>query len=317
MKISNQTLTKLVHGAVQNVSKGKGYVVYYRCTDEQINHLKEVDSFLYDRTFFSASITIEFSTDATSFGFDHKIFSVGSLDSYDVYVNGTPYDFISLEENKDKSSIEIKLPEGHKNVVLYLPCDSEVGIKNFHIDGKWKKIPRRKENMICYGDSITQGYGSLIASLTYINAMNRQLNYEIVNHGIGGYWFDEGMIVNIDNFYPDKIVISLGTNQLWSSDKYERINKFFDKLSRVYPNVKTVVITPIWRSDKVDGDELIQDMRNYLFNVCSNYQNIHVIDGYELVPHIEYYYLDKLHPNGFGMEIYGVNLANKIKKIKW
>ena len=69
--------------------------------------------------------------------------------------------------------------------------------------------------------------------------------------------------------------------------------------------------------NKEDADALILDMKDYLFNVCSKYSNIKLIDGYTLIPHIEYYFLDLLHPNGLGMEVYGTNLAEKIKVLNW
>ena len=316
MKLTNEQLTKLVHGAIYNVKKENDYMLYYRCNQEQINHLEKVDKFLYDRTFFHASVTIEFDTDATSFSFKYKVLSVGSLDSFDVYVDGIPCQFLTLEDDGEKV-VEVMLPEGDKRVVIYLPCDSEAGIKEFVINGNFKEVSKRKETVLCYGDSITHGYGSLKSSITYINVCGRRLDWEIVNQGIGGYWFDEEYICPIGDSNPDKILVSLGTNQIWSNDKYDRIIKFFHRLSEVYPEIPVLVITPIWRGDKEGTDALILDMKDYLFNVCSKYSNIKLIDGYTLIPHIEYYFLDLLHPNGLGMEVYGTNLAEKIKVLNW
>lgn len=313
MKLSNKTLSKLVHGSIYNLKKDKGYMLYYRCNQEQMNHLEKVDKFLYDRSFFQASVTIEFETNANSFSFDYKVFNVGSFDSFDIYVDGVPYKFIQLERFIKQATVEVQLPKGNKRVVVYLPCDSEVGIKDLVIEGKWKKISDKRELVLCYGDSITHGYGSLKSSLTYINALSRELKWDVINQGIGGYWFDENYIYPIGNENPDRILISLGTNQLWSNDKYERIEKFFQKLEEVYPGIPTIVVTPIWRGDREGTNELIMDMKEYLITTCSKYFNIQLIDGFTLVPHIEYYFLDKLHPNGLGMETYGRNLANKLK----
>lgn len=317
MKLLNKTLTTLIHGSIYNVKKDKGYMLYYRCNQEQIDHLDKVEKFLYDRTFFQASVTVEFDTDALSFSFDYKIFSVGSFDSFDIYVDGVPYKFVTLENHIKQATVEVELPEGMKRVVMYLPCDSEVGIKDFTINGKFKKIPNRKETVLCYGDSITHGYGSLKSSLTYINVAARELEWEVVNQGIGGYWFDEDYVTSIGDTNPDKILVSLGTNQLWSTDKYERIDKFFDRLSEVYPNIPVLVIAPIWRGDREEGSWLIPEMKEYLFNACMKYSNVRFVDGYELIPHMDYYFLDKLHPNALGMEVYGRNLVKAIKKINW
>ena len=312
MKLTNLSLTKLVHGSIYSIRKDE-YMLYYRCTKEQIDYLQKVDDFLFVRSLFHASVTIEFDTDASSLSFDYKIFNIGSYDSFDVYINGVAHQFISLKSEIQQDRIEIELPKGNKRVVIYLPCDGEVGIKNFVINGKYKKINNRK-TLLCYGESITHGYGSLKSSLTYVNVVKRKLGLDIVNQGIGGYYFDENYIVPINGYKIDNILISLGTNQLWSNDKYERISKFFSKLNQVYPNASVLVVTPIWRGDVDGADELIADLKNHILKVCSEYSNITIIDGYNLVPHIEYYFLDKLHPNALGMELYGINLLEELKK---
>lgn len=309
-------IKELVHGSIYNIEKD-GYVVYYHCKQEQIDHLEQVDKFLFDRVVSSASITIEFDTTATSFSFDYKLFNIGSLDTIDIYVNGKLYKCVSLESYVGPTKLSVELPEGNKRVVIYLPCDSETGIRDLCINGSFQKVDKRNETVLCYGDSITQGYGSYKTSITYINVLARELNVEVINQGIGGYWFDEDYIYPIGKTKPDKILISLGTNQLWSLDRYERIDKFFNNLRNVYPGVPVLVISPIWRDDKEDADELILDMKEYLINVCKKYSNVSVVDGYTLVPHDNEYYFDKLHPNEIGMKIYGNNLAKEIKNIKW
>lgn len=43
-------------------------------------------------------------------------------------------------------------------------------------------------------------------------------------------------------------------------------------------------------------------------------QNVTVLDGFTLVPHLPEYFLDNLHPNCLGMELYGRNLVDFIRK---
>lgn len=42
--------------------------------------------------------------------------------------------------------------------------------------------------------------------------------------------------------------------------------------------------------------------------------NVTVLDGFTLVPHLPEYFLDNLHPNCLGMELYGRNLVDFIRK---
>ena len=49
--------------------------------------------------------------------------------------------------------------------------------------------------------------------------------------------------------------------------------------------------------------------------IAGSYKNVTVIDGMTLVPHLMEYYLDGLHPNCLGTEVYGRNLVEEIRKI--
>ena len=311
--LSNDRFLELVHGCVQTKEDGE-YITFYRCNDYQINHTA-FEEFYYVRSKFSASIKFEFYTEATKFGFDMRKVLVGSSDSFDLYVDNVAYEFLDFESLADECSISFNLPIGKKHVTLYLPNDSEIQFKNFWIDGNYEPVPLREKTMICYGDSITHGFGSYKAGFTYVHAMNRQMNFNVYNHGIGGYWYDENYISKLDGIDPDYILVSLGTNQMRSSDKYDRIDKFYENLSKTFPEAIVFVVTPIWRCDIPDAMELIVDMRDYIFNKFKDSKNIHVIDGLTLVPNIDYFFSDKLHPNAIGMEYYGNNLAKEIKNI--
>ena len=51
--------------------------------------------------------------------------------------------------------------------------------------------------------------------------------------------------------------------------------------------------------------------------VAGSYENVTIVDGFKLVPHLSEYYLDNLHPNIIGAETYGRNLAEHIRRIEW
>ena len=50
-------------------------------------------------------------------------------------------------------------------------------------------------------------------------------------------------------------------------------------------------------------------------DIVMKYDQIKVVEGYKLVPHLSEYYLDNLHPNQLGAEIYGRNLVCEIEKL--
>lgn len=317
MKLSNKTLSSLVHGAYKTL-ECDGYLTFRHYTDEQTDYLKFSD-FFHPRSMASSSVTIEFETDAQSISFDIKLLWVGSKDTIDLYTDGVFTDVFRIKDmgDKVKGKVFFTLPEGKKRVTVYLPIDSNVGVKNFTIDGKWKNIKKKSPKVLWIGDSITQGFGTFITSETYVNVAARALGYDVLNQGIGGYYFDSKVLMPMEGYTPDKIIIAMGTNQHRSADNRERIESFFDAFAKLYANVPTLVLTPIWRNNPTTDMELLKKTADMIYEICGKYDNVTVIDGFTLVPNLPEYFCDGLHPNALGGELYGNNLAKKIKELKF
>ena len=73
----------------------------------------------------------------------------------------------------------------------------------------------------------------------------------------------------------------------------------------------------IWRGDKPDKYSVYVSFCKKIKKICAEYSNITVVDGFKLVPHSSEYFLDDLHPNGEGCELYGRNLVLEIKRLKF
>ena len=73
-------------------------------------------------------------------------------------------------------------------------------------------------------------------------------------------------------------------------------------------------ISPIWRGDCPDRYDVFVRFCENVKKIAGAYPNVTVVDGFTLVPHLPEYYLDNLHPNGLGMELYGRNLTEVIKR---
>ena len=315
MKLSTKSIAPLIHGAY-SVTEREGYLTFSHYDEKQNEYLK-FSEFFYDRASFSSSVTIEFETDATFVSVDYKIFKVGSYDTVDLYANGVAVAIIHMKDRPDKGRLEFTLPDGKKKVVIYLPIDLNIGIKNLVIDGKWKNPKKNAPKVLWMGDSITQGFGTFITSETYVNVANRVLGYEILNQGIGGYYYDEKIITPMDNFTPDKIIVSMGTNQHRSPDKKERIEKYFEALDKVYNGIPVLAITPIWRCNPGTDMDMLVETANIIKEVAAKYPNVKVVDGFTLVPNLRDYFCDELHPNALGGELYGNNLVKAIKALKF
>ena len=126
--ISNQQVLQLIHGCVESKEIGE-YIAFYHCNSYQIKHT-EFDDFLHVRAPFSTSVTLEFYTDATKFGFDVKKVYIGSNDTFDLYIDNVAFEFRELETIADEDSVEFTLPAGNKRILLYFPNDSELDYHN-------------------------------------------------------------------------------------------------------------------------------------------------------------------------------------------
>lgn len=313
--MDNNDLKKFFHGVYDFLPCENGYMSFSRYSKEQREYLKFND-FFYIRTTFDGSITLEFTTNATKFGFEYKILGVSSKDTFDLYVNGNLFTQNKVAELSEEGSLEYSLKSGEKKVILYFPIDADIAIKNFYSDADMFVV-EKGEKVLFIGDSITQGYGTFETGQTFVNVANRALEYELLNQGIGGYYFDKNSLMPLENFVPDKVVVAMGTNLCYWDDKEKYIAEFFEKLPSVYGNVPVLVITPLWRSDYPDAFDQIRGIGDLIVKYASQLKNTTIVRGDEFIPHDEKYFYDKLHPNAFGGEIYGENLVKKIREIKF
>ena len=148
--------------------------------------------------------------------------------------------------------------------------------------------------------------------------MARELGYDILAQGIGGYRYEPNDVMTVDGFTPDKIIVALGTN--WYDDSsydYEfNVTEFYKRLISVFPNTPVLAITPIWRGD-IDNWERFIWCINKVKDTCAKYECIKLVDGFTLVPNVEECFSDRAHPNSFGSLMYSNNLIKAIKKLKF
>ena len=315
MKLSNKSIKNLIRGAIR-FEEENGYLYADRGSINQIDYL---NTNFKGRNFVEilmegSSIFIKFKTDAEKISFNYNMpLILNPKCSIDLYVNDVPYKFVHVEDIKIKGKLEFDLPSGEKTVTLYYPLDARLGVKNLVINGKWRKVKPPKTKVLWYGDSITEGYGAYYSSLIYATQVNNALNYDAINQGIGGYFYDAKFCQRM-GFVPDKIIIALGTNQINHPDKFEKIKEFYERLQLVFPARKILTITPIWRGELTDRTNF-NETCNYIASVAKNYGD--VINGLDLVPPVNEYFMDKVHPNALGMTVYANNLVKAIKKIRF
>ena len=314
MILTNKELQNFYFGAYSFEERDDGYLQAFQYTKEQMEYFKGAFDFWYDRCMATTAKTIEMKTDAQKISFEYKIIWKGSEDSFELMIDGLITKIDYVKDVKEEGKLEWQLPAGMKNVVIYLPADATLLIRNFEIDSKAER-PVKNEKVLWLGDSITQGFGPLRSAQTYVSVANRLLNYDIINQGIGGYVYDKKSLLKMPDYTPDKIIVALGTNQ-YGSETMKDVEEYYESLMKVYGNeIPVLCISPLWRGDKPEDSAIFERFCDNIKKIAGSYKNVKVIDGFKLVPHLSEYYLDNLHPNCLGTETYGRNLVEEIRRI--
>ncbi len=312
--MTNTELKNIYFGAYSFEETADGWLQAFQYTQEQMEYFKGASDFWYDRCMATTAKTLEFVTEATKFSFAYQFIWTGSEASFELMIDGLINNIIYVKDIEKEGSIEWELPEGKKNVVVYLPSDATVLIRNFEINADVQRPPKN-ERVLWLGDSITQGFGPLRSGQTYVSVANRILNYDIINQGIGGYIYDKKSLMKMEGYTPDKIIVALGTNQ-FGAETMQDVEEYYEVLTGIYgTKIPILCISPLWRGDIPEGIPTLIKFCENVKKIAGSYPNVKVIDGFTLVPHLPEYFLDNLHPNGLGTEVYGRNLVEAIKKI--
>ena len=315
MKLTNEELKKIYCGALYFEETEDGYLKANQYTKPQMEYFEKAFLMWFERCDASSAKTIEFKTAARKVSFEYKIIWKCSEDSIELAIDGLATEIAYLKDIDMEGSIYWDIPEGEKNVTIYLPSDATILIRNFEIDSTYENI-QKNEKVLWLGDSITQGYGPLRSYQTYVSVANRVLNYDILNQGIGGYVYDKKSLLKMPGYNPDKIIVALGTNQYGDENGPQVVSEYYETLVGIYgEDIPILVITPLWRGDNLEGVPTLENFCATIREIVGKYKNIKVVDGFKMVPHLEEYYLDNLHPNGLGTEVYGRNLVEEIRRL--
>ncbi len=318
MKLTEKTLMKFARGVI-GYTKEKGYILFSRFGKNQVEFMSQ-DSFDHgwrNWAKFTGGIRLEFKTDSENISFDYiSSCSHPRANTVDLYIENTLHCVYKIEENL-KGRVHFTLPKGEKTVTIYLPNESIFKIKNFTIDASYKAVKSTRKTLLAYGDSITQGAGPEIASLSYINILNREYKYDIIDQGIGGYRFEASHLMKVEGVEPDRIIVALGTNYYEPRKDYDyekAVSNYFARLNEIYPNVKKLVITPLYRTRDLD-EKRFEWCRGIIKREALKYENTYVADGKDMMPNDPVTLSDGVHPSTYGSMMIGKNLIKLMKEL--
>ena len=313
--MTNRELQDIWFGAYSFEETGDGWLQAFQYTKAQMEYFRSAFDFWYDRSMATTAKTLEFTTDAETVSFEYRFTWTGSQDSFELAVDGLITEIRYVKDLPEEGKLEWKLPEGKKDVVIYLPADATVELRRCEIGGAYTPA-KKNEKVLWLGDSITQGYGPLRSAMTYVSVANRLLNYDIINQGIGGYIYDKKSLMKMDGYTPDKIIVALGTNQ-FGCETMKDVEEYYETLTGLYGETPVLCVTPLWRGDVPDGFPTLKRFCENVKQIAGKYPNVKIADGFTLVPHLPEYFRDNLHPNELGCETYGRNLVEEIRKLEF
>ena len=312
--MTNQELQRIYFGAYSFKETEDGWLQAFQYSDAQMEYFRTGFDFWYDRCMATTAKTLEMTTNARTVSFEYRIIWEGSQDSFELAVDNQITEIRYVKDLPKEGKLDWNLPDGEKNVVIYLLADATVLIRNCEVDGSFSPA-RKNEKVLWLGDSITQGFGPLRSAQTYVSVANRLLNYDIINQGIGGYVYDKKSLIKMDGYTPDKIIVALGTNQ-FGCETMQDVEEYYETLISIYgTEIPILCVTPLWRGDVPDGFPTLARFCENVKAIAGRYPNVKIIDGFKLVPHLPEYFLDNLHPNQLGTETYGRNLVEEIRRI--
>ncbi len=307
---------------------------FYRFTEEQEKLYKERSSDFYLKTFATSGVQLRFTTNSqalflkidTAKSTSRTYFSVDvvvngkKIDSLNNYSDfGLPNDYTILDAPLGEFSKLIDLGQGDKKVTVYLPWSVKTVLKDIMLDdGAFVLANNPDRTLLCFGDSITQGYDALNPCNKYSSQLANFLNAQEYNKAIGGEIFFPELAQTKEGFEPDYITVAYGTNDWSHCSKDEMLTncrEFIKNLSINYRDSKIFVITPIWRKDKDEPKAFgeFNVVKEIIQQQAVTYNNVFVIDGSDFVPQNENLFADlRLHPNDAGFNFYANNLAKTI-----
>jgi len=220
---------------------------------------------------------------------------------------------------------KVKGDKRKQKIAIFLPHLVDVRIKAIEIeDGsvveEYYSETEQKRTLLCLGDSITQGMTAKNPSSAYPVQLSKMLGMKMINHGVGGYVFNEKSLDEKMDIKPDIITVAYGINDWYKYNCIdyfrEMCNNFFNKLTTIYPEAKIFTITPIWCSSEGEVKTMgyLFEIRKVIEQIACSFKAVHVVDGLKMVPNMPDYFVDGVHPNDLGFMHYSMNLGTHLSK---
>lgn len=329
MKLTLDDVKKITSGALE-ITENDGVFSFCRFEKEAGEYYENCGNNGFRlKSKASAGIKLDFITDSDRFDTDFAV-DYGSSRTYyyfDVCVDGIIRKHLGEEVawiKKGHISLKISdyVPAGKHRVTIWLPNLAATKLSNIEIDDGAALCPiDYKMKLLCFGDSITQGYDAAFPSKSYVNRLASHFDAYTVNQAIGGERFVPDILLENTAFKPDVVTIAYGTNDWSGTPKavfHPKCEAFYEKAGKIYADAHKFAILPLWRADAKSGK---QKYEGSLDEACefiaetARKNGFTVIDGRPFMPQCPQFFWDgRLHPNDLGFAEYAAGVIAEIEK---
>lgn len=329
MILTLQELTAITKGCLSIRETDSGFL-FQRMTDRQLAAVDHIERYRM-RARFPAGVRLDFLTDASAISFDYNILEFDPNRDFfgiDLYVDDVMVHTLCEKPIAHKMgcfSCELgALIDGRtmRHIVLYLPISAIFAVSSVVLRdaARLERGPDEDGVLLCYGDSITQGYDALHPSLGYAAILARSLGLGLLNQAISGYVFDPATIDPAQVPTPRRVLVAYGTNDWTNKASLEEVrrdmDRYLDALVDAFPACRIDLILPIWRGDcqEVTAVGRFFQVLEALESSAQRRPRIHIWNGQLAVPHCTEFFADgSLHPNDTGMLLYAQWLLPRLK----
>ena len=312
MILTNQTIKSITFGAVRITEEANG-LHFHKCTQKQEDAWGKHSQALGERALATTGIRLDFHTDSPWLSFQ-----AAQGNKFEVLINNQTATRIEFDLLRQGGILpKIDLGEGTKRVTLIFPSHECGVLSRVEVADNATVVPHcHKEKVLFIGDSITQGWNAYFDSNSYAWQVTRCLDANSVINGIGGAYFAADTFDRPD-FEPDKVILAYGTNDFGHYPTQEELRtearEYLDLIAAAYPNATVYCIAPIFRFDLAKQHKMgsWEDCRTLLREEI-HAKGFRLIEGYDLVPHLDYFFADTVHPNDIGFAEYAKHLLQKL-----
>jgi hypothetical protein len=283
------------------------------------------------RTYCQTGVGLTFRTDAKWLRLSYTILDkIKDYAIFDFLVDGimvssVEHEPVSLGQHENTYLIpESSGRQGMREVAIYFPQTIVIELHDLELSpgAVAETVEARPSQLLCLGDSITQGMVARHPSNTYPVLISNFLNMRLLNQGIGGYIFNADSLDVHMPYDPKMITVAYGTND-WSKCKglaelQNKCGAYMQKLVNMFPNARIFMLTPIWRRNMHEQGERafpFMSVSRVIEEASSSYPNVSVIDGLGLVPHSSSLFDDPgIHPADEGFLHMALHIVKGIQR---